>query len=347
MRVFRNFSAGPLVFLVSRISRDMEEDTMLHQIRTRHWVVIAGIVAVVAMSAACAGSTAKKDVKPAPPGGAAAPSNDSKSGTTLRTGEVASAPDAGAPSSAQSAANDAQGAGTNDSGGLPLPSLLDRKMIMVATVDVTVDDVARSFEDVTNIAAGAGGFVSSSSFGHSNDKETASVTIRVPADKYQDALGRLRKLGQVRGEQSSSDDVTEQYTDLQSRLRNLKATEEQYLGFLGKATDIGQVLQVQDRLNAVRAEIEQVQGRINLVEHQTDLATITVHLDPPVVSNAKPSTGSRGPLETAADAFQASLVVLRGIATATLAVAAFSWWLLPLAILGWFLGRRQLRARTP
>jgi hypothetical protein len=86
-----------------------------------------------------------------------------------------------------------------------------------------------------------------------------------------------------------------------------------------------------------------VQGRINLVEHQTDLATITVHLDPPAVSTAKPSTGSPGPLEAAADAFQASLDVLLGVATVGLAIAAFSWWLVPLIVLAWVLGRRQLR----
>ncbi|TAK69789.1 MAG: DUF4349 domain-containing protein, partial [Dehalococcoidia bacterium] len=189
--------------------------------------------------------------------------------------------------------------------------------------------------------------VSSSSFGHNGDRETASVTIRVPSDKYQDTLARVRKLGDVRDTQSSSNDVTEEYTDLQSRLRNLTATEAQYVAFLARAKDIGEVLQVQDRLSAVRSEIEQVQGRINLVEHQTDLATITVHLDPPLVEQAKPSTGNRGPLEVGADAFQASLDVLLGIATVALAVAAFSWWLIPLALLGWLLGRRQLRPRAP
>jgi hypothetical protein len=59
----------------------------------------------------------------------------------------------------------------------------------------------------------------------------------------------------------------------------------------------------------------------------------------------KPATGDRTPLEVAADSFQASLDVLLGIATVGLAVGAFSWWLLPLAIAGWVLGRRQMRAR--
>jgi hypothetical protein len=313
-----------------------------HQFRT--WLAAAGIVAIVAASAACAGSSAGKQPSGPPADASGGATTDSNKGTTL--GAAAYAPDAAPDAEAARSGLSATDASGQD-GGAQLPSLLDRKIIMVATVDLNVDDVARGFEDVSNIATAAGGFVASSSFGHNGDNETASVTIRVPSDRYQDALDRIRKLGDVQGVEASSNDVTEQYTDLQSRLRNLKATEEQYLGFLGKAKDIGEVLQVQDRLSAVRSEIEQVQGRINLVEHQTDLATITVHLDPPLVEQAKPSTGDRGPLEVAADAFQASLDVLLGIATVGLAVAAFSWWLIPLAILGWLLGRRQLRARAP
>ena len=313
---------------------------MLHHIQVRRWLAIAGIAATVAAAAACGSATSSRDGKPASGAGASQyNADDAKSGTTQRIGEaIAPASDsAEAPQTSASAPGDAGG------GGLPLPSLLDRKMIMVATVNLSAENVSGAFEDVANIAAGAGGFVSSSSFGHNGDRETASVTIRVPSDRYQDALNRVRKLGEVRDEQASSNDVTEEYTDLQSRLRNLKATEEQYIGFLARATDIGQVLQVQDRLNQTRAEIEQVQGRINLVEHQTDLATITVHLDPPAVPAPKPSTGGRGPLDAAADAFQASLDVLLGVATVALAVAAFSWWLVPLIVLGWLLGRRQLR----
>lgn len=319
---------------------------MKNQHRFRNWLAAAGIAAVVAASAACAGSTASKRTS-APPGGAATPGGSSAMDTSKSTTLGAAAPDgAGAQPETANGAYASSDAGRQD-GGAQLPSLLDRKIIMVATVDLSVDDVARGFEDVSTIATGAGGFVSSSSFGHNGDRETASVTIRVPSDKYQDTLARVRKLGDVRDTQSSSNDVTEEYTDLQSRLRNLTATEAQYVAFLARAKDIGEVLQVQDRLSAVRSEIEQVQGRINLVEHQTDLATITVHLDPPLVEQAKPSTGNRGPLEVGADAFQASLDVLLGIATVALAVAAFSWWLIPLALLGWLLGRRQLRPRAP
>jgi hypothetical protein len=167
------------------------------------------------------------------------------------------------------------------------------------------------------------------------------VTVRVPASEYDATVRRLRDLGEFEKESSNANDVTEQFTDLQSRLRNLQASEERYLDFLTRAGTMTDVLAVQDRINMTRAEIEQVQGRINLLENQSALATITVHLVPAGVAA---DGGISSPLEVAEEAFEASLAVLLGIAVVAIAVAAFSWWLIPLAIGGWYLGRRQLRS---
>ena len=254
-------------------------------------------------------------------------------GAITDTGELAAAPAADGTSSGPSGAPNA------------LPSTFDRKIIQTATLTISTDNVSGKFEDVRTVATTYGGFVASSTFGNSGDKQTAAITIRVPGDAYERALNDLRKLGDVKGEQSGANDVTEEFTDLQSRLRNLQATEAQYVQFLLRATSIQDVLTVQDRLNATRGEIEQVQGRLNLVQHQTDLATITVHLDPPVIAKVdKPKTNSTsGPLEVAGDSFRASIAVLLGIATVLLAVAAFSWWMIPLAVVGIVIARKQFR----
>jgi hypothetical protein len=235
--------------------------------------------------------------------------------------------------------------GEGSSGGtLAAAQLLDRKQILTATVRIEAENVSQKFEEVGAIALGAGGVVFSSSFGNDGDQQTASVTIRVPNDRYQETLGALRKLGTVKQEQSSGTDVTGEYTDLQSRLRNLQATEAQYLALLTQAGNINDILTVQDRINNTRAEIEQIQGRVALLDNQTDLSTITVHLFPPAVALADEDGGAGNPLEVAQEAFDASLVVLIGIATGALAVVAFSWWLIPLGAAGWYFGRKQLRA---
>ncbi len=335
---------------------------MTRYLKSHRWLACAAAIAVTAalVAAACGGSS--KLAKDKPPSGAR--SGDSGGASVQQSAIGAQPPDSqlksydptDASRSSGGIAAAASGAGATSPGGNPetssgsgapnaLPPTLDRKIIQTATLSITTDEVSKKFEDVGNIAAASGGFIASSSFGTASEKQTASITIRVPGENYQRALAELRKLGDVKGEQSSANDVTEEYTDLQSRLRNLKATEAQYLQFLLKAENINEVLTIQDRLNSTRAEIEQVQGRIDLVQHQTDLATITVHLDPPVLTKVEEpkNGGTSNPLEAAADSFQASLDVLLGIATVGLAVAAFSWWIVPLAIAGVVIGRRQLR----
>jgi hypothetical protein len=226
----------------------------------------------------------------------------------------------------------------------PSPSLLDRKIIQTATLTVALDDVSRGFQDVTNIALGADGFVASSSFGNTGERQTASLTVRVPAAAYNETLRQLRGLGEVRDVNTGANDVTEEYTDLESRLRNLRATEQRYMELLAQANTIDEILTVQDRVNVTRLEVEQVQGRINLLANQADLATITVHLAPPAVAMGESGGGSTTPVEAAERAFAASLEVLMGAAVVVVTVVAFSWWLLPLAVaLAWFL-RRQMRS---
>ncbi|HXK34829.1 MAG TPA: DUF4349 domain-containing protein [Dehalococcoidia bacterium] len=302
------------------------------------WLVAAAAI-VLALTAACGADGASDE------GGddavQGAPAGEFTSGE--RDG-VAVAPDVAG------SAGGAGGAAAPETGGGPpsgsLPPVLDRKIIMTATLTLAAEEVSQRFEDVANIAAGAGGFVASSSFGFRDDEQVASVTLRVPGTEYQRVLGELRKLGEVRSEQATSNDVTEQFTDLESRLRNLQRTEQQYLELLGRAQTVDEVLVVQDRLGQVRGEIEQVQGRIQLLEDQVDLATITVHLEPPAIAQeAADDGGLWSPGEAAERAWESSLAVLSGAVTVGVAVLVFSWWMVPLALAAAAFGRWQMRRR--
>jgi hypothetical protein len=315
----------------------------------RRWWIAGAIVAVAIVAAACSGSSGRDSDRAS--GGLSAQTGSSAGreadgGEAIRDGAgMAPVPGTdvqnGPPVSSDDAAS---GGGSSESyNNSALPQMLDRQIIRTALLTVNVEAVSQKFEEVSNIALGAGGFVSSSTFGNTGESQTASVTIRVPSDQYDATIRKLRGLGEVKEESSNANDVTEQYTDLQSRLRNLRASEERYLDLLTRAQNIDEILTVQDRINATRAEIEQVQGRIQMLDNQSSLATITVHLLPPPAAAPKDDSGTSNPLEVAQEAFDASLNVLLGIATVAVAVAAFSWWLVPLAAGGLWLGRRQVR----
>ena len=289
-------------------------------------IFLSAVAALLVLAVACSEETQDD--------GAALRLRDDAAAEVSTSGQVSNA-DVGAPAAEPAAPE--------------LQNVLDRKIIQSTSIDVEVTEVGRNFQDIIRIAQTAGGFVASSSFSNVEDEQIADLTIRVPADRYQDVLGQIRGMGEVTQEGSDANDVTEEFTDLQARLRTLEATEGRYLELLGQADTIDDILLVQDRLDGVRGDNEQVQGRVNLLNELTDLATITVHLRPVAIGAEPGDGGGLHPLEAAAEAWDVSLDTLRALATVVLVVVVFSWWLLPpLAALGigarWWLSRRPRQA---
>ncbi len=110
---------------------------------------------------------------------------------------------------------------------------------------------------------------------------SAYVTIRIPVGDANDFNESIRSLGDVLREAEDESDVTQQHIDLSARLRNLQAQEEQLRSFFDKATDVEDLLAVQQELGRVRGEIESLQDRISYLERQASMATITVELIEP------------------------------------------------------------------
>jgi hypothetical protein len=233
-------------------------------------------------------------------------------------------------------------------GSLPLEAAsIDRKIIYNARLEMEVADVDRAAAEVQRLVTALGGFLVSANVRDEGQGEerrrVAEVSVRVPTTAYADALAQLRQLAsRLRSETAQSNDVTEEYADLQARLRNLRATEARYLELLAQARNVGEVLQVQDRLNAVRLEIERVQGRLNLLDRLTDMAAITVRLEPPA---APAPQGPWHPGQAVADAWQALQAVLRALATAAIYMVIAGGWLAALLALALLAVRRWLLAR--
>ncbi|MFC1905678.1 DUF4349 domain-containing protein [Chloroflexota bacterium] len=156
---------------------------------------------------------------------------------------------------------------------------VDRKIIRTGHITLEVADIAKSIDEVTAIASELGGYVVSSNRRGNEDKISGSVSIRVPANRFDDAFIKLRAIAlKVPYEGTNSQDVTEEYTDLQARLRNLEATESQFLALLDKAKTVEDILKVQRELSNVRGNIEQVKGRIQYLDRTTDMSFIEVML---------------------------------------------------------------------
>lgn len=308
--------------------------------RTLHLrtLIVVAVAGLAVLAAACGDDTGSRRVAPGSESGGGAPATDSLYSTSNQAttpGEAAKGAPAANATQASSGALDSRGGG----GEAPaLASTLDRKIIFTAGIDLSVKDVATSFNDVSRIAKTAGGFVEKSSFLNASDADgsrAATLTLRVPATRYEDVLAELRTMAGVKVERetSKSSEVTEQYTDLQSRLRNLEATEAQYLKLLEQAKTIQEILTVNDRLNSVRSQIEQAQGRLKVLDNLTDLATIDVSLKPFAPAKAEKEGGPKSVSEAFADAWDASLEVVRYLAAAGAVLAVAVIWLTVPALL--------------
>lgn len=110
------------------------------------------------------------------------------------------------------------------------------------------------------------------------EQTVVTVVFRVPSGLFDATLQTLRGLGSVSTEKITGQDVTEEYVDLEARLKAQHAVEEQYLAILKDAKSIPDILAVQEKLGEVRTEIERAEGRRRFLDNQTSLSTFTVHL---------------------------------------------------------------------
>jgi hypothetical protein len=161
---------------------------------------------------------------------------------------------------------------------------IERLVIQNADLAIVVADVDARMKAVEALATELGGFVVSSSKYQTyanNGKQVpeAQVTIRVPAEKLDQALDRIKAdVVQVDTESRTGQDVTADYVDQLSRLKNLEATETQLLKIMESSTDSGDTLNIFNQLTSIREQIEIVKGQIKYYEQSAALSAISVRI---------------------------------------------------------------------
>jgi hypothetical protein len=184
---------------------------------------------------------------------------------------------AGGGSSGGSGTDVYQGAPDARSAGLPDLGL---SVIKTATVTLEVEDdqLQPTLQNATSSAEKYGGFVVSTSVSHDEDDPTGSIVVRVPAERFGDALADLESLGNVASESVSGQDVTQEFIDLQARLRNYVSQETVLLRLMDSAQSVSDTIRVQNELQRVQLEIERLRGRITYLEDQTAMSTIELRV---------------------------------------------------------------------
>ncbi|MBA3876384.1 MAG: hypothetical protein C0498_05520 [Anaerolinea sp.] len=193
----------------------------------------------------------------------------------------------------------------------------DLLIIKTGALDLQVEAVDQAVIAAAGRITALGGYVSGSEQVGEGESVTATITYRIPADRWEEALAALRSLAiKVVTERTGTEDVTGQVVDLRARIANLQATEQALQGIMTKATKISDVLAVQAELTTVRGQIEEATAQRQRLEEQAALSTLTVRFslqpEPAVVASQK-----KFDPKSEVDRATASLVeILQGLATA-------------------------------
>lgn len=150
------------------------------------------------------------------------------------------------------------------------------RVVKTAEIALVVDRFGDGFAAAADVAADYGGFVQETSM--RSEGRAGAVLMRVPADRFDDALDALRKIGKVESESIRGKDVTAEFIDLRARLKIAKVRRTVLFQLMEKANTIQTTLHVQNALDDVQLRIEETQGRLNLLSDQTQLATIRVQM---------------------------------------------------------------------
>jgi hypothetical protein len=156
----------------------------------------------------------------------------------------------------------------------------DRKVVRTGVLSLVVDKAEEAARQVQNIAKGAGGFVENLQiYELSEGRKSGSVTVRVPADLFREVMDNIKGLAvNVESETVNAQDVTEQYVDMEARLKNMRAEEGQYQEIMKRAEKVEDILNVAQRLSDVRGRIERLEARLKLLKEEVEMSTITVSL---------------------------------------------------------------------
>ena len=276
---------------------------------------------------ACSGSDAESGADAAGGGG---------DGDLSRNLEAPEQSDSDAVADYGSGTSGSGGSGSGSGGGYEvLPQSLPPsgpRVIKTAELRIEIDrdGFGDSVQDVISAAERAGGFVVSTS-SHGEDARRGSIVVRVPSDRFESVLGEIKGVGAIKGESIAGEDVSQEFVDLEARLRNYEVQEKVLLRLMERSVTVADTIRVQRELEGIQLEIERLRGRIRYLDDQTSLSTIRVDLSEEGTAAPAPDGTLAKAWDQAKDTFMAvitALIVGAGFVVPLGLLALIAWWLI-------------------
>ena len=207
-------------------------------------------------------------------------------------------------------------------------SVVERKIVRNAELSLETALPEEAQQKIATVAQSKGGFVVESTQSSSNaraaTRDTVTMTVRVPAEKFNEALDEIRRAAtRVIVETVKGEDVTEEFIDIEARLKAKKSLETQFMEIMKRANSVEDALSVQTELAEVRGEIEKIEGRKRFLENQASLSTIKIKLQTPAVFSTESDGFFSRFKESIGRGFDAALNFILGFVAFLIAVLPF------------------------
>lgn len=305
--------------------------------KSRHrWGVRLGLPAAVivlgTMAAGCGGGSG---------GGSAAKAGTDTSGMLEAPAAGAAAQD-GLPATGQGRA---ESGGTTGPGGVNRPAVQTRAVIRKGEISLVTKEMNRARTEIDDLLGRLGGYLASedSTNDHAGRPEHSVLVLRVPEPAFDDAMTELTHVGRTEHADRSSEDVTTQVIDVDTRVATQEASLARLQTFLRQAHDVEDMIRIESEIASRQAELESLKAQQKYLHDQTAMSTITVRLRTPAAP-PPPQAHDAGFLAGLQGGWHALTTVLVGVATVAGALLPF----LTLALVGvpvWLLVRAAVRRR--
>ena len=159
----------------------------------------------------------------------------------------------------------------------------NRKIVYTSSLAIECKDVEKAADSIRSDVSAAGGYIESSS----KDAETSyilyCITARIPADKYADFMANTGNYGNVTGQNEQTDDITENYVDVQAHIQALENQRDSLNTLLANAADLDSVLKIESQLSDVQYQLDSYEAQLKLMDSQVDYCTVSFNLSQPTI----------------------------------------------------------------
>jgi hypothetical protein len=171
-----------------------------------------------------------------------------------------------------------------------IPDIKDQRMIIKSgSLSIEVDKYDEAENKVNEVVKKYSGYIANSkSSQNSSGNKSGTITVKVPADKFDVLVSDIGKIGKVMNQSIQANDITEEYVDLEARVKTQKELEQRLIKLLNeKAARLSDVIEVEEKLASVRQKIEGFEGRMKLLKSQSDFSTLVISVyEPSMISTS-------------------------------------------------------------